>query len=61
MKAELFPGDKHAVFHACRHTAATMMANNVQLPTVIQKWLGHKDANDSSLRAYRRADAAERV
>ena len=44
MQDELFPNDPHAVFHACRHTAATMMANNVQLPTVvIQKWLGHKD------------------
>ena len=49
VKAELFPGDKHAVFHACRHTAATMMANNVQLPTVvIQKWLGHKDAKTTA-------------
>ena len=49
MQDALFPGDKHAVFHACRHTAATMMANNVNLPTVvIQKWLGHENPATTS-------------
>ena len=34
MKAELFPNDRF-VFHVTRHTAATRMANNVQLPTIL--------------------------
>lgn len=42
-KQELAPNDPHFVFHCTRHTAATLMTNMVELPTVqVQKWLGHR-------------------
>jgi len=44
LKREMAPNDPYFVFHCCRHTAATVMTNNVGLPTIlVQKWLGHKD------------------
>ena len=58
MKAELFPNDPHAVFHAARYTAATMMANNVQLPTVlVQKWLGHENPRTTARYVHSRDEA----
>ena len=36
-------GDKDFVFHACRHTCATTLANDLELNTVlIAKMLGHR-------------------
>ena len=44
LKRDMAPADPHFVFHCCRHTAATVMTNDVGLPTIlVQKWLGHKD------------------
>ncbi len=40
------PNDKHFVFHVCRHTAATRMANDLSVSTaIIGKILGHRSAN----------------
>lgn len=48
-KASLAPNDPHFVFHCTRHTAATVMTNMVELPTVqVQKWLGHKSASTTA-------------
>lgn len=48
-KAALAPNDPHFVFHCTRHTAATVMTNMVELPTVqVQKWLGHKSASTTA-------------
>lgn len=58
LKDALFPNDKHAVFHCCRHSAATMMANNVNLPTIlVQKWLGHESPRTTSRYVHTRDDA----
>lgn len=37
-------GDKHFVFHTCRHSAATQMANLNINTTLIGKFLGHRSA-----------------
>ena len=58
LKDALFPNDQHAVFHCCRHSAATMMANNVNLPTIlVQKWLGHESPKTTARYVHTRDDA----
>ena len=34
-KLEVFAGDPAAVFHVCRHTAATTLVNDLSVPTVM--------------------------
>ncbi|ADE38640.1 tyrosine-type recombinase/integrase [Candidatus Puniceispirillum marinum] len=41
-KEHFAPNDPHFVFHVTRHTAASVLANDVKLPTIlISKQLGH--------------------
>jgi len=58
MRNDLFPDDNEAVFHAMRHTAASKMANELKMNTVvIAKALGHQSITTTEKYIHANDDA----
>ena len=58
MRNDLFPDDAEAVFHAMRHTAASKMANELKMNTVvIAKALGHQSITTTEKYIHANDDA----
>ena len=57
-KREVFSGDPNAVFHVCRHTAATTLVNDLAVPTVmVAELLGHASLSTTARYAHAKSDA----
>ncbi len=57
-KREVFGGDPDAVFHICRHTAATTLVNDLAVPTVmVAELLGHASLSTTARYAHAKSDA----
>ena len=57
-KREVFAGDPDAVFHVCRHTAATTLGNDLAVPTVmVAELLGHASLSTAARYAHAKPDA----
>jgi len=55
---DVFRGDKSAVYHVCRHTAATTLVNDLAVPTVIvADILGHASLSTTARYAHSKPDA----
>ena len=55
---DVFRGDASAVFHVCRHTAATTLVNDLAVPTVIvADILGHSSLSTTARYAHSKPDA----
>ena len=49
MRYDIARGDKHFVFHVCRHTCASRLVNELETPQkVVAEILGHSDERTTS-------------
>ena len=62
LKREMNGLDDRFVFHVTRHTAATRMANDLQVPTaMIQKMLGHATIQTTQRYVHGKDDAMQAI
>ena len=55
---DVFRGDKTAVYHVCRHTAATTLVNDLSVPTVmVAQMLGHASLSTTQRYCHAKPDA----